>query len=839
MKNKSISTPVLTRMQESIGGMNLAPKIAGVLLCASISTPLLAQSVLEEITVTAQKRSESVQDVPFAITALSADRLSEAGMVDLEDLSHMVPGLQIGGQAAGRSQINIRGINSGEMRRDNVRSSETVGMYLDEIPLSIVLYNIDLEPVDLARVEVLRGPQGTLYGSGSLSGTIRYIANEPVLNEFEGMLDGSYNTIDHGSSSRNVRGMLNVPLGDTLAARIVAYSNDRGGWIDNVATGQGEGPDVNTVLNQGIRLSALWEPNEDWSLKGTYIHQKVERGAGPEDDANVNFANKLVDNGAIPSTGNPNLGTTSYDPTSDPFQVWNLVDEHNDDTADIFNLVIKGDLGFAEVTSSTSYFTREVDVFLDVSGARSSSQFGPGRYRGLHPSIPPASFPGTPATRDYAGVGLHGNRDMETVSQEIRFASTSDGPLQWIGGVYYSNLDSVFDQGSEIQDPIIIPGMLSIHQRPVGNLFFTVSTQTVEQVAVFGEASYSFDKFTVSAGARYFDMNQTYQTQNGGIFRLPNPPVALPNPLNILGPGQTNPLVKPKEDGINPKVILSYDVSDDMMISAQAAKGFRLGGPQVFINPDPVLAADGSVQADCRADIAAVAGFDVDFDGFDSETLWNYELSMKSIWADGRVQFNGSIFHIDYTDLQVNSRLDCGTTVTTNAGGADSEGIEWELRGLIADGLELGFTGSWIDTELTADTLDGTAEEGDPLLFAPDLKYSFSVNYNTPVLDTLGLYASAYYSYTDSVEGIFKNEGPRVPNPTEGSRILDSYATLNLRIGLRSEGDGWDIQLFADNVTDEYAFTQVDSSAPTSDYRYLQYSTIQPRTIGVKASYKF
>ena len=240
------------------------------------------EAVLEEIIVTASKRVESVQGIPVTISAVSQDDLRNSGINSLAEYAFKVPGLAVANQGNGRSQLNIRGINSGEVRRDNIRASETVGVYFDEIPISAVLYNPDLEPFDLQRLEVLRGPQGTLYGSGSLAGTIRLISSAPDLEKTEGLIDLGFSSVSHGDTGHSLRGMLNVPLVEnTLAARIVVYDTEQAGWIDNLAPGPGQGEDVNYTEKDGVRLGLLWTPNDQLDAKLTFIRQTVFRTVRP------------------------------------------------------------------------------------------------------------------------------------------------------------------------------------------------------------------------------------------------------------------------------------------------------------------------------------------------------------------------------------------------------------------------------------------------------------------------------------------------------------------------------------------------------------------------------
>jgi outer membrane receptor protein involved in Fe transport len=236
---------------------------------------------------------------------------------------------------------------------------------------------------------------------------------------------------------------------------------------------------------------------------------------------------------------------------------------------------------------------------------------------------------------------------------------------------------------------------------------------------------------------------------------------------------------------------------------------------------------------DCPGDLAAL-GVTVDPDGFDSETLWNYELALKSMWAENRVVFNASTFFIDYSDLQSSTRLNCGSSFTSNAGGAESKGIEFELQVLATDDLILGLGGSFIDAELTDDLPSGEGLKGDKLNYVPDVKLFASIDYSRPLSDSRSAYVTLAYQYTGSVPLFY----PQAANlPTTRDRVADAYGTVNLRIGV--EAEKWELALFAINLLDEYATVYSDSITPQGPGGWVNDTVIRPRTIGINAKYKF
>lgn len=785
--------------------------LAGALLAGLFGTTVavaqdagdVSTRVIEEVVVTAQKRSESIQDIPFAITALSQDSLDRAGIGSLEEFAYKVPGLAVSGQSNGRTQLNIRGINSDEVRRDNTRASETVGIYFDEIPLSTALYNPDLEPFDLARVEVLRGPQGTLYGSGSLAGTIRLVSRAPVMDEFEGLVDAGFASVKSGDVGYSVKGMVNLPFSEnTLAARIAAYRVERAGWIDNLSDGPGGGDDVNRNNKWGIRASLLWAPTDRLALRPTYIRQVADSEGTAADNVDATGVQRLV-----------NVGTLSAAQAFDPggkYEQWKYLGQFHDDEVDIANLLINYDFDNFQVTSSSSYTERDVRVFANIS----DNNLGGGFF--------PAPPPPTGGSVNVLGIGLDDIKSIESFAQEVRLVSTHAGDFQWIAGVYYSDIDVDYEQPLVVTDPRginstpLVAALYSGWGEAPGVLLRTRDDLSTEQVAVFGEVAYRLiERLNATAGLRWFDVNQDFNRLESG---------RLTGSTSLVTTSNTT-----RDDGVNPRFLLSYEATGDVLLSAQAAKGFRLGGPQLFV---PTVAT--SETQDCPGELAAL-GASYSPDGFDSETLWNYELAVKSTLLDGKAQFNASAFFVDYNNLQITTRLNCGFSFTDNAEGAESKGIEFEIQAVPAENLTIGFGGSYVDTELDADLSSGEAMKGDELIYVPNLKLNAFIDWSRPVTDTLSGYFSVNYQYTGEVEMFYPNS-PRLPGARR-SRTAGEYHTANLRVGV--EAEKWELALVINNIWNEYATTYVDSINPGGPGGWATDTTIRPRTIGLNARYRF
>ena len=772
-----------------------------LLLTSALSTSALAQ--FDTITVTATKRAESIQDVPIAITALGAEDISRAGIDNLDEYAFITPGLAITRQGTGRTQINIRGISPGEIRRDNIRAQETVGIYLDEIPISTALYNPDLDPFDMQRIEILRGPQGTLYGAGSLAGTIRLISNEPNSEKFEAALEGDYSSTAHGGDGYAVKGMINVPLvEDVLAFRLVGYHNTDAGWIDNVAPNITDGEDVNSGERTGVRVSMLWTPTDVFSAKATYVYQNSSSDGAPFDFISQRGVSRLETLGGIPAGSVDGFEDREY-------EAFNFLPEVYEDDFQIGNLTLTYDFDAFELLSSTSYTTRDMQVLTDIT---TTSNLGVGLLN---------AFTGSPQP-----VYLDNLYDIEAISQEIRLTSTWDNDFQWILGGFFSDRTIEFMQPLFSPDPAshtaAIPGgpaagtsIFAPFGAEPGLLLNTDAILENRQFSAYGEAMYDLtDRLSGTVGLRYFNVDQDFDSTQIGF---------------LAGTGDGMPVGEPrsvKEDGINPKFLVSYDLSDDILLSAQASKGFRFGGPQSFvpIGPDPA----------CTPDLTALGLTPSDIpDGFDSESLWNYEIGMKSTLG-GRVQLNASIYRIDYTDLQVTTRLaGCGFSFTTNAGEARSQGAEFELKGQVSDGLEAFLGGSYTDAELRSDLPSNEAVEGDRLLYVPRLKLNGGVNYETSVSDALNGFFQAFVQYTGAQETLQSNR----PRAATVDSFLDAYVTANVRIGVFN--DNWELAFYVNNVTDKYAATYLESLNPAGPGGADYQATIRPRTIGINTKIRF
>lgn len=775
------------------------------LLAAMIAMPATAQ-VNDEIIVTATKRASTIQDVPFSINAVGQEEIQRTGATNLEDVSRNVAGLSIQNLGPGQSQVAIRGVSAGQIVRDQPGVKEQVGVYLDESVISLSLFTPDLDLFDLNRVETLRGPQGTLFGSGSVGGTLRFITNQPNLDETEAMVEASVNTVADGSEGGHLKGMYNVPFGNGQGAlRAVAYWTEYGGYIDALRENGSIDEDVNGGSRIGGRLALTFEPNENISLTPRIIYQEIEAGGFNRQEVFNLFANPF---------------TTSRAPvTFEERQQFLLLDEEFRDETLIADLTAKFDLGGAELTSITSYTDRDILVSRDASALTGSVSVDLG--------YPDAAVLLPSNLRDVTAV--------EQITQELRLSSTTDGPFQWLIGGFYADTERVYTQRlptpgyDAATDATLGAGTSAAVANGFGvdSPFNSDLPYELEQIAIFGEASYDLsDKLTVTAGGRYYDFNETRDILTGGLFAAG-------------GPLQTD---ETSSSGFTPRFLVSYDASDSVTLNAQASQGFRLGGVNDPLNTALCTPAD-----------AAIFG---GFQSYDDETLWNYEGGVK-IRKNG-LTFNAAAFYTDISNLQ--ATLDagsCSSRVVFNVPDAHTQGVEFEFNAPGGEEWEFGISGSFIEAEFDSTVADGTGNvlaglrEGNRLPSVPQFQLSASVTrlFDNPFSSEGGGYFTLSLQNVDNRftqpgdqeggAGTFVSGlpfgGASGTDATTLDLKLDKYTILNLTTGL--EFNNVDLQFYVTNLLDENANLSFDRER--GGRARLGFRTNQPRTVGVTARYTY
>jgi outer membrane receptor protein involved in Fe transport len=757
----------------------------------------------ETIVVTATKRETTLLEVPFSINAQTEEDIQRLNAGTIEDLSRNVAGLTVQNLGPGQSQVSIRGVSAGQIIRDQPGVKEQVGVYLDESVISLSLFQPDLDLFDLNRVETLRGPQGTLFGSGSVGGTIRYITNQPDPARFEGVIEGNVHLVDGDDFGGHLKGAVNLPLGGTGALRVVGYHSQYAGFIDALREGGGRDEDVNGGNRTGGRISLLFQPTSDISITPRIVYQKVRsKGFNRQEVYNL-YANPFT--------------TTRPAVTFGEREQFLLLDEEFKDKTFLADLTVSAGLGGVELTSVTSYIDRDILVSRDASALTGSVSVDLG-------------FPA-------AGVLLPSNlvdrTDLETFSQELRLSSDNDGPFQWLIGAFYSDVNRIYAQrlptpGYDAFTDARFGAGTSVavaNGFPLNSPYNADLPYDIQQKAVFGEASYDItEALTATAGLRYYDFKEVRGFKSGGLF--------------ANGDNQTD---ETKSDGLSPRLLLSYEAADNVIINLQASKGFRLGG----VN-DPLNEGLCSAQ-----DVIDYGGFDT----YEDESLWNYEAGVKSQF--GSITLNAAAFYTDISNLQVTADAgSCSSRVVFNAD-AHTMGLEFELSARPVQGLNLSLAGSLVEAEFDETRLKQNGQvlegirNGNRLPSVPKFQVAASAFYTFPLGEGGD---EAYFGATFQHVGTrFTQPGDQENNPrtfvhglpfggapATASTTLDlelpDYQLVNLSAGLEF-ANGLDLTVYVNNIFDENAILAFDRER--GGRARLGFHVGQPRTIGVTARQRF
>jgi len=749
------------RMKSATVKCHLGLTTAMVALVAGAS-PALAQSaagsfeLTSEIVVTATKRGAmSQQDVPFSIQAIGGADLERTNAQGLEDYIKLVPGLNTVSSGTGQSQIILRGINSTRITHAQPQAQGTTALYIDEVPISSTGFNPDLNLFDLARVEVLRGPQGTLFGASSMSGAIRLITNEPNTERLEGRVNVFGAATVDGAPSYGTKGMINLPIGENFAVRAVGYATRIGGVIDNVATGNRKN-NYDKASTLGGRISVAYK-KDDLKVIGTIMHNDLGTDGRPDE--------------YVRSTRPALLANIT-----DERQTVKFYDDHYDDRMTIYNFLLDYNFGNVTLTSSTSYFDRLYKNTLDDT------------FRII--TLLPVS------QADVPYVGFVNNTKTKTFVNETRLSSDSSGPLTWVTGFYYQKDEKSFISFTDS------PGFdAALAKRGIPNSFAFGTTRPdqvfegnknveLKQIALFGEVTYKiFDRLEATAGLRYFDYKVNVDLQAAGISNR----------------GRSSVVESFKEDGFNKKAQLTYRLSKNNLIYLQYSEGFRVGGVNDFI---PTAAG------------ALCAGQTYDR-VYDSDTLTNIEMGVKTSSMEGRLTFNAAAYRIKWKDMQSTRFLQCGFSFTTNSGETRNQGLELEMGYRLAPGLSLQLGGSYIDSKVTKATA-GFNRVGDRAPYVPELSLSSSLEYATNIFSGRGFIRSDV-SHVGSSFSEFSRTSLKLP----------AYTVVDLTLGYQQ--DGWEVSLYGKNIFDKRIVTNIDPDRNQPP----QYTVGRPATFGLSLTRNF
>ena len=794
----------------SLPGFRRVTQTAQVGGDASVTVDFTLQpSLTEEITVTAAKREQALLDVPFSVAAHTEERLRTRGVENIEGVAANVGGLTVQNLGPGQSQIALRGVSAGQIVRDQPGVKEQVGVYLDESVISLSLFTPDLDLFDTNRVEVLRGPQGTLFGSGSLSGTVRYITNQPERGVKKGIAELALNTVDGGSVGGDVKLAFNMPVGDTAAVRVALYHNTIPGYIDAIRPDLSEEKNVNDGFRSGFRAAAKFEPSTRLSLTPRIVYQRVGMDGWNRTDAYNILGNPFT-------LGRPAVSLGGRE------QFTQLEEEFTDDFV-LGDLNLTYAFGDVALTSITSYTHRDILVVRDATALTASITGG---------SI------GLPANAYTLDAPLNDATTANAWTQELRFSGGANR-IPWVVGGFFSHADRDYGQDLAVTGFQDVTGIPTAGLRaPKDSLFFSDLGYKFNQLALFGEGTISpTDRFSLTAGLRFYHFSEDKEQIFDGIFAHDNTGTAI-----VSQPGSTD------ANDVAPRVIAAFKLTPSTNFNAQISRGFRLGG----IN-DPLNTPLCTTQ-----DLATFGGRET----WKDETAWNYEAGIKSRLLGGRGSFGMSGFYMDIRDLQATVTAgSCSSRVIFNVPKARSQGVELEFEFAPNRNFDFAVSGSFNDSELrtTLTSTDASGnvsvvsgiEEGQRLPTVPKVQLVTAATYQWEVKPGALAYFTGTYQHIGSrftqvgdqdlgTLSLLTFGGNTIGAPLTATTFtydpeLPAYDILNLRAGVRR--GKWDVALFMNNVTDERALLSFDQERGTR--ARIGYLTNQPRTFGLATRFDF
>jgi len=740
---------------------------------------------LQEVLVTATKREESLQKIPISVTAILGRDLEDRNAINFDDYARAVPGLSFTDLGDGRERISIRGV-------DSKIGQAVVGYYFGETPIpdsssvSAAKVAFDPEIVDINRVEVLRGPQGTVFGSGSMGGTIRVIPNEPDATKDElSIKDILSSTAGANGPAEVISGMLNIPLiEDRLALRMSTWASWDSGFIQrqaatseslaaNIATGA---PLVFQPVASvpagdvfGGRAALRFQVSDSVNLEASlYSDQQYYRGFQDITTGAQNPSDVLVQN-----------------------FLFNL-QEQNRNRLTISNFKLEADVGFADLLTSLSYTRRLLSLEQEAAAAL--------EYLGFSPEF--SAAPIIEEARDDAYFG-------EARLSSNRSGSPTWDSAQWLFGAAYGYQKGWTDV------TFVVPGFSQAFQSLIGpvpenNLFEARKVIWTKQSAIFGELSYEpVERLSLTAGARWYFYSQTDAQPETGLFAATANDGSIPNPYAA-------PTVRGAANGLVYRSAISWQQSKSLMYYAQASEGFR--GPFGRFALPRLCAAD-----------AARLGTTTAEGEVESDKLWNYELGAKTNWLADRLRVNVALYRIDWTNVQQSVFLNCGFNLMENLGSVVNQGAEVEVEGRITQALSAGAALGYVHSALQQDIFGIPGTQGQPLPDVPRMTGGAFLAYN---LGTLGLWsgtARTDYSYT----------GPSISTYTAGTAFVPdkgSLALLGAQLIFRRSK--LEISFFGRNLLNRISRTALEQDVSLEVPDRLRYAVNVPRTGGISFSYR-
>lgn len=728
--------------------------------------------LIEEVVVTATYRETDLMDTPVAISAVTEALVEDMGAQSMEDIYTMIPGLSMQGSLDGSARYTIRGITSQSGDVQYAPAGATVGVYLDGTPVTAALgpdNQVSGTLFDIERVEVLKGPQGTLFGEGSQGGTIRYLYKQPDPTQFGAAVNASLAQMAEASDrSMRLDGMVNVPLNDQVALRLTGWQAQTAGYIDNLEPLE---EDFNEAEATGVRAALRYE-GDSLAVTGSIFRSRQQTKGGVGTARAYEGLFRRI----------PGIGPESEDDIS------------------IYSLVVDVDFGWATFQSMTSYTDRQIPAITESTSsgvALLDFYYGGSTQAADHPQcasvgaafgicpgwIGVLNFGGplfTPDGNNLQAISQFQDHYSERWVQEFRLLSPADGRLRWTLGAFWKDSE---DHTQAQQQGAYYPGREAFGARFDPLLMVPANTHTdfIEEVAVFGEASYDLtDTFEVTAGVRVSNLQQHFTNTNTGTDDTP----------------------------VSPKFVLSWRPIDNLLVYGSYATGFRPGNVnnnlefyagQFEISIQDVMNSTLLDDATRQQRIAALrASIDRSRSRlfFDGDTLDSYELGMKTALWDGRMAVLASAYYIDWKDMLVyvaDPMIAPGGDIhNANSGGAEIRGFELETTVFLTDRFAVRLAGDLNDTDVTESAAFARNAEGNELMYAPNNSVSLALDYSLPIA---GGWTIDFHVDRAWVAEQFSD--------AQNTTVIPSYEKMNGRITARGPDEKWRVALYGTNLEND------------------------------------
>jgi iron complex outermembrane recepter protein len=762
---------------------------------AALAQDAPAASRLEPVIVTATRREVNLQNVAQSVTAISTEDIEKQAFQTLDDVVTALPSVNLINALPGRNNIVVRGISTGS---GEYYTDSPIGVYLDDQPMTAISQQVDVRLIDIERVEVLPGPQGTLFGSSSQGGTIRYITNKPNFAGFSSQVDLEAGTTKGGEESYDFSGHVNIPLSDNFAIRAVGFYAEDGGYVDNVLGSDQSGTKTNADVVEenwndytasGGRIAARWQISPTWESTLSLVTQSSDAD-----------------------------GAWESDPAVGDYKLVRFFDEFREDDWYQASATVKADLGFAELTLAGSYFDRDIAYEWDnvaYENSRTAQYLSTGYYQLW--------------VTDYHNSTIFNDQKQNRWTYEARLTSQGDSRFQWLVGAFYEDVYDYWDYGTRVEDLPSTTAWYYAQNYAYSYAYYTlyplaetddwyadVFDKRVRQKAVFGEMTFALtDRWSVTGGARWFEFDrEEIETETiprglplfdfdeeGNFF--------LADPVRSAG----------TDDDTVFKFATQFQIDDNRMIYALYSEGFRLGGQ------NSARAAESGVLPQT----------------YKPDKLENYEVGLKSQWLDNRMLFNVSLFYMEWSDIQLNTgggdNDPWWLRGTFNGSKAEQKGIELTGEMQFTPNFNLEGSVSLMDPEFSEDFVepDGTTTEaGSPMPNSPEEKLWIAAEYRLPDLFATNgeFWTRASYSY----QGEYWNSRTAIRNNNR-EQIIPSSSSTTLQFGY-SSNNGWDAALIVRNLFDEADVGWLSTADYSSNFvgedRFRYVRTLQrPRSISL------